>query len=105
MLDNFVYSVGGVTYTMTFDESILQNCGCSIGAFYAGFAGGPVWSSNADALTYPNYNYVGYPYLSSPDVIYEGPPEHGATPEPTTLVMLGSGLLCVVGVIRRKISF
>jgi hypothetical protein len=90
---------------MTFDESILQNCGCSIGAFYAGFAGGPVWSSNADALTYPNYNYVGYPYLSSPDVIYEGPPEHGATPEPTTLVMLGSGLLCVVGVIRRKISF
>lgn len=104
VLDDLKYSVGGVTYTLGFDETILQNCGCSIGAFYSGMPGGPVFSTNADILTYPNYNYTGYPYESFPDVIYEGPTEHGATPEPTTLVMLGSGILAAAGVVRRKLS-
>lgn len=104
VLDNFVYSVGGATYTMAFDETILQNCGCSIGGFYAAWAGSPVWSHNADVLTYPNYNYPGYPYLTYPDVIYEGGTAPSPTPEPGTLVMLGSGLIGVAGVIRRKLS-
>jgi hypothetical protein len=104
VLDNLTYSVGGKNYTLTFDENTLQNCYCSIGGFYAGLPGGPVFSTNADVLTYPNYNYPGYPYKSSPDVIYEGPGEPPAVPEPSTLVMLGSGILAAGGIARRKFS-
>jgi hypothetical protein len=102
VLDNLVYSVGGVSYTLTFDEAALQNCGCSVLGFYSGMPGGPVFSNNADILTYPNYNYTGYPYLTIPDVVYEGGVSHGPTPEPGTLVMLGSGILGLAGVARRK---
>jgi PEP-CTERM motif len=106
VLDDIEYKVGtgNTLYTLTFDQTRLQNCNCSIGSFYAGLPGHPVFSDNADVLTYPNYNYVGYPYESSPDVIYEGPIETSPTPEPGTLVMLGSGILAAAGVVRRKLS-
>jgi len=105
VLDDFKYTtVNGETFTLPFDETILQNCGCSIGGFYAGLPGGPVFSKNADVLTYPNYNYSGYPYESFPDVIYEGSTLHSPTPEPGTLLMVGSGVLGLAGVIRKKLS-
>jgi len=103
VLDNLVYSVGGINQTLTFDETALQNCGCSVLGFYSSLPGGPVFSNNADILTYPNYNYVGYPYLSSPDVVFEGGVNHGPVPEPGTLVMFGSGILGLAGVVRRKL--
>jgi PEP-CTERM motif len=102
VLDNLVYSVAGINHTLTFDETTLQNCNCSVGGFYASLPGGPVFSNNADILTYPNYNYGGYPYLSAPDVVYEGGTEPSPTPEPGTLVMLGSGILGLAGMARRK---
>ena len=106
VVDDLVYSVGGQTYDLTFDEAALQNCGCSVSGFYAGLPGNPVFSNNADILTYPNYNWGGYPYNSSPDVIYEGgqaPPPPPA-PEPGSLALLGSGLLGLGAVVRRKLS-
>jgi hypothetical protein len=105
VLDNFVYTdANGATHTMTFDEAILQNCNCSIGGFYSGLAGHPVWSTNSDVLTYPNYNYSGYPYQSFPDVIYEGGTQTSPTPEPGTLLMFGSGVVGLAGMLRRKFN-
>ena len=51
-------------------------------------------------LTYPNYNWGGYPYESYPNVIDELP---HATPEPGTLMLFGSAALGLAGVIRRKL--
>ncbi len=104
VLDDITYMVGQVTYTLTFDQTTLQNCNCSIGSFYAGLPGHPVFSDNADILTAPNYNVAGYPYESAPDVIYEGGIETSPTPEPGTLVMFGSAILAAAGLVRRKLS-
>ncbi len=104
VLDDITYQVGKVTYTLTFDQTALQGCNCSIGSYYAGLPGHPVFSNNSDVLTAPNYNVSGYPFESSPDVIYEGGVETSPTPEPGTLVMLGSGILAAAGVVRRKLS-
>ena len=107
VLDTIVYTalVSGTPteFTLTFDETALQNCGCSVLNFYAGFPGDPVFSSNAVILTYPSYNYFGYPFDSSPDVVYENGPI-SPTPEPGTLLMFGSGILAAVGAARRKLS-
>ena len=104
VLDDITYTLGQFTYTLTFDQTALQNCNCSISSFYANYPGHPVFSDNSDVLTYPNYNYSGYPFESSPDVIYEAGVEMGPTPEPGTLVMFGSAILAAAGVVRRKLS-
>ena len=102
VLDDFTYSVGGNTYVLTFDEAALV--GHSVGNFYAGMPGGPVFSPGADVLTYPDYNYPGYPYESFPSVVYEGGIINNPTPEPGTLAMLGTGVLGLAGLLRRKIN-
>ena len=61
--------------TLTFDEQALQGDNTPVGAFYAGMPGGPVFDANALILTYPNYNYTGYPYQTFPDVVYSLPGE------------------------------
>lgn len=110
VIDDIEYTLGGTTYTLTFDEASLQNCSCSIGNFYAGLPGSPEFSLNADILTAPNYNVGSYPFESSPDVIYEGGIETPATPatppvpEPNTFLMFGSGLAGMVGMMRRKLA-
>ena len=99
VLDDFSYSTGGVTYTINFDN-------LSEGAFltgqYASLAGRPVFSATggnaATVLTYPDYNFAGYPYASAPNVIFEGP-----APEPGTLAMFASGVFGVAGILRRKL--
>ena len=103
VLDDFTYSINGATFTMGFDELALQNCNCSVGAFYAGLPGSPVWSNNSDILTYPDYNYVGYPFSSFPDVIFENGTEISSSPEPGTLVMLGTGVIGLGGLLRRRL--
>lgn len=100
ILDDFTYSSGGNTYTVNFDN-------LAEGAFvlgqYAGWAGHPVFTATpanvATILTYPDYNYVGYPYASAPNVIYEGP-----APEPGTLAMFASGVIGMAGILRRKLT-
>ena len=57
--------------TLTFDEPGLQGDGTVVGSFYAGMPGGPVFDPNAQILTYPNYNYTGYPPQTFPDVVYD----------------------------------
>lgn len=99
VLDDFSYSTGGVTYTISFDN-------LSEGAFvigqYAGWAGHPVFTGTAGnaaiVLTYPDYNYAGYPPESQPNVIYEGP-----APEPGTLAIFASGVFGMAGILRRKL--
>src|SRR5581483_7308770 len=57
--------------TLTFDEQALQGNGTPVGAFYIGQPGGPVFDAEAQILTYPNYNYGGYPPQTFPDVVYD----------------------------------
>ncbi len=102
VLDDFTYMVGGNAYVLNFDAA--QLVGHSVGNFYAGMPGAPVFSPGADVLTYPNYNYPGYPYESFPSVVYEGGIINNPTPEPSTFIMLGSGILGLAGVVRRKVS-
>jgi hypothetical protein len=98
VLDDFTYSVGGNTYTVNFD-SLAE--GAFVNGQYAGRAGHPVFSGSggnaAIVLTYPDYNWVGYPPSTYPNVIYEGP-----TPEPGTLAMLATGVIAIAGVLRRN---
>jgi hypothetical protein len=99
VLDDFTYSVGGNSYTINFDNLAE---GAFVHSQYAGLPGGPVFSGTLGnspvVLTYPDYNYGGYPYASAPNVIYEGP-----TPEPGTLAMFGSSLIGVLGLMRHKL--
>jgi hypothetical protein len=98
VLDDFIYSVGGNTYTINFDDLAE---GAFVSGQYSAWAGHPVFSATAGnaavILTYPNYNFGGYPPASYPNVIYEGP-----APEPGTLAMLASGVIGVAGMLRRK---
>lgn len=105
VLDDFTYSVGGSTYVLNFDTIFPQ--GRAVTTQYAGWAGGPVFSgtggNQAVILTYPNYNYSGYPYESFPNVIFEGVP-FAPAPEPGTLAMFGTGVVGLAGLIRRKLN-
>jgi len=105
VLDDFTYSVGSNTYVLNFDDPALVQ-GDSVGSFYAGWAGGPTFSPDAIILTAPDYNVSGFPYESSPSVIDEGTPGPSptATPEPGSFLLLGSGLVGLAGVVRRKIG-
>ena len=89
VLDDFTYSAGGNTYTINFDNLAE---GAFVTGQYAGWAGHPVFTASAGnaavVLTYPDYNWAGYPPASNPNVIAEGP-----TPEPGTLAMFGSGVI------------
>jgi hypothetical protein len=99
ILDDFTYSSGGNTYTINFDN--LAEGDFVLGQ-YASWAGHPVFTSTAGnvatILSYPDYNYVGYPPQSYPNVIYEGP-----APEPGTLAMFASGVIGLAGILRRKL--
>ena len=99
ILDDFIYSSGGNTYTIDFDN--LSEGAIVLGQ-YAGWAGHPVFTGTAGnaatVLTYPDYNFAGYPYASAPNVIFEGP-----APEPGTLAMFASGVFGVAGILRRKL--
>jgi hypothetical protein len=102
ILDDFTYSLGGTTYTINFDN---LSTNALLTTQYAGLPGHPVFAgTNGDlgiVLTYPGYNYYGYPYESFPNVIDELP---NATPEPGTLVLFGTAAMGLAGVIRRKLS-
>ena len=99
ILDDFTYSSGGNTYTINFDNLAE---GAFVTGQYSAWAGHPAFSGTggnaAVILTYPDYNYVGYPYASAPNVIYEGP-----APEPGTLAMFASGVIGLAGILRRKL--
>lgn len=99
VLDDFSYSVGGNTYTINFDNLAE---GAFVTGQYATWAGHPVFGATAGnaaaILTYPDYNWVGYPPNSYPNVIYEGP-----APEPGSLALFASGALGVAGLLRRKL--
>ncbi|MGH9563991.1 MAG: PEP-CTERM sorting domain-containing protein [Terracidiphilus sp.] len=109
-IDDIEYTLGGTLYTLNFDDVALQNCNCSIGGFYAGLPGSPEFSLNADVLTSPNYNVSGYPFESSPSVIYEGGIETPATPaappvpEPGSLLLAGSGLATLAAGLRLRLA-
>lgn len=100
ILDDFSYSLGGVTYAINFDNPAE---GSFVTGDYSALAGHPVFSGTlgtaAVVLTYPDYNWGGYPYASAPNVIFEV-----STPEPGTLAMFGTGLVGLASVIRRKLG-
>ena len=100
VLDDFTYSAAGTTYTINFDSLAA---GSFVTGQYAAWVGHPLFGGTAGnaaiILTYPDYNYVGYPPESYPNVIYEGP-----TPEPGTLAMFGTSMLGVLVIFRRKIA-
>lgn len=105
VIDDFTYSAGNSTYVLNFDDPALVQ-GDSVGSFYAGMPGGPTFSPDAVILTYPNYSYAAYPYESSPSVIYEGSPGPSPTPavpEPGSLLMFGTGMVGLAGLLRRKL--
>jgi len=99
VFDDFTYSSGGNTYTINFDNLAE---GAFVTGQYAGWAGHPVFPGTAGnaavILTYPDYNWQGYPPNSYPNVINEAP-----TPEPGTLFMFGSAVLGSAGFLRRKL--
>lgn len=99
VLDDFTYSSGGNIYTLDFDNLAP---GTFVTDQFAGWAGHPMFNATPGnevvVLSYPNYNWTGYPPKSSPNVIYEGP-----APEPGTLLLLGSALAGSLGVVRRKL--
>lgn len=106
VLDDLVYSVGNTMVTLSFDDAGLATFS-PVGSFYSGQPGGPTFGPNAVIYTVGSYNDPGYPPHSNPNVLAEGyyvaPPPPNAVPEPGTLVLFGSGLISVAGVIRRKL--
>lgn len=100
VIDQLVYSIGDTVYTLTFDEAGLTPFSV-IGSFY----GGVTFSPNAAIYTVGQYNDLGYPPFSNPnvaaEVYYLAPPDN-PVPEPGTLVLFGSGLMGLAGAVRRK---
>lgn len=112
VLDDLTYMVGGAptggptaptklgplspdpqtTYTLTFDDAGLTQF-TAVGSFYSGLGGGPTFSPNALILP----GTTDFPSESSPNVL-------GTVPEPGTLVLFGSGLISLAGVLRRKLA-
>jgi PEP-CTERM motif len=65
-----------------------------------GQGGAPFWDENDGASTaYYYYNGLGQPTGSEAFTVYGG-----ATPEPGSLILLGSGVLGLAGMLRRKIN-
>lgn len=107
VLDDLTYKVGTNTYVINFDDASFSQYN-AVGNFYSSMAGGPTFSTYTYILQYPYYNYTGYPYDSSPNVVFEyyyqaPPPPPTTIPEPGTLALFGSGLMSVAGLVRRKI--
>lgn len=100
VIDQLVYMIGNTTYTLTFDEAALTPFSV-IGSFYPGVT----FSPNAWIYTVGQYNDFGYPPYSNPNVaaeVFYLPPPENPVPEPGTLVLFGSGLMSLAGVVRRK---
>jgi hypothetical protein len=90
-------------FVITFAGSCGPGCGIYNGSFYLYNDGGTpndftvllngvdVGPSLVDAGAFPYTQYVGFGF-------------QGATPEPGTMILMGTGLLGLAGVIRRKIG-
>jgi hypothetical protein len=62
-------------------------------------------ATGSDSITFTATNGPNYFYLDDVTVVEDGsptPPVTGATPEPSSLVLAGSGMLALFGAVRRK---
>jgi hypothetical protein len=87
-------------FNLTWSDGV---CGCSIGGFYAGPPGGPVFSKNADVLTLSQLQLQWISVRKLPRRDLRG--LHSAQSDARTghFVDLGSGVLGLAGVIRKKL--
>jgi hypothetical protein len=72
---------------------------CDLFAIGCGFSGWVLSQYTAPAGDY----FITYGVANQDDTVFDSGLAYTATPEPGTLVLLGSGILALVGFVRRKV--